>query len=360
MATLFCDLQTKGKVILILAVIIVEVLMYHVSLPYKKISHPAPARPKTNSTHVIQNTDKPVLLLWFWPENKRFDLQDCKTLFQIDTCHLTDDRSLYSRAQGVLVFHNAIQDDLSNLPTSPRPSFQRWIWFNTASPNNTRRIKGTQGLFNLTMSYRRDADIHVHWRLTLKKDTDEDFVLPRKERLLCLILDRGDPHTQAWKSYYEELTKHIKVDVFYSLSASFSKSKNYFQTVSSCKFYLSFESSTHRDDITESFNGPLAAGTVPIVLGPPRRNYEDLAPGSSFIHVNDFPHATKLVEFLLRLDKDHKAYMRYFDWRRFYTARRHPTEENRKFSHAICQACYHVGVNRVYRVVPDLYKWFFI
>ncbi|XP_078124007.1 4-galactosyl-N-acetylglucosaminide 3-alpha-L-fucosyltransferase 9-like [Sander vitreus] len=352
MASISSVLRATLAVIIVLAGIMVLFLMYYNSFPSPKC-HPPPAHSQK------QHTDKPVVLLWFWPENKRFDFQDCKTLFKIDSCHLTDDRSLYSRAHGVLVFHRAIQDDLSNLPTSPRAKFQRWIWFNTDSPTNTRKIAGIQGLFNLTLSYRKDADIHVRWRLTLRKNTDEDFVLPKKERLLCWIVDSDDLRTKSGEgyNYYRKLVKHIKVDVYDSSSAEFSKGENYFLTISSCKFYLSFENSIHRDYITETFNGPLAAGTVPIVLGPPRSNYEDFAPGTSFIHVNDFPDAATLAEFLLKLDQNNTAYMRYFNWRPFYTARRHLTEENHEFAYAICQACYYVGMTNKYRVVPDLYKW---
>ncbi len=311
-----------------------------------------------NGPAVRNEINKPVMLLWFWPENKKFDFQDCKTLLQIDSCHLTDDRSLYSRARGVLIFHKAIQEDLSNLPPSPRPRLQRWIWFNMDTPDNTRRIKGLDGLFNLTMSYRKNADIHVRWRLTIKKNTSEVFVLPKKERLLCWVVDSKDLNTTSGKrySYYRELAQHINVDIFDS-SSDDVKGENYFLTISSCKFYLSFEDSIHRDYITETFNGPLAAGTVPIVLGPPRANYEDFAPGSSFIHVNDFPTPVALAEHLQKLDKDDEAYIRYFDWRQFYSIRRHLTEEKHKFAHAICQACHYITTRKEYRVVPDLYKW---
>nr|XP_046274027.1 4-galactosyl-N-acetylglucosaminide 3-alpha-L-fucosyltransferase 9-like [Scatophagus argus] len=352
MAPILHILKVAVTVVLFLAGLIVLFLMYYHSFPSLNC-HPPPAR--------TRRTDKPVLLLWFWPENKRFDLQDCKNLFNINGCHLTDDRSLYSKAQGVLVFHRAIQDDLSNLPTAPRTRFQRWIWFNMDSPNNTRKIAGIEGLFNLTLSYRADADIHVRWKLTFKNNTDKDFVLPKKERLLCWIVDSNDLDTKSGKSYdyYRELVKHIKVDVFHSSSDDSVKGENYFTTISSCKFYLSFEDSIYKDYITETFNGPLAAGTVPIVLGPPRINYEDFAPGTSFIHVNDFPDAGALAEFLLKLEKDNEAYMRFFDWRQFYTARHHLTEEKYEFAYPVCQACRHVSMTREFRVVPDLYKWFF-
>uniref|UniRef100_A0A8C2WRQ0 Fucosyltransferase n=1 Tax=Cyclopterus lumpus TaxID=8103 RepID=A0A8C2WRQ0_CYCLU len=333
--------------ILLLAGIVVLVLQYLQSSP-APTCHLPPAHSgqlkQANSSGVEQQTYKPIMLLWFWPENKRFDLHDCKTSF-------------YSRAHNILVFHRAIQDDLSNLPTSPRARFQRWIWFNTDSPNNTRRIEGIKSLFNLTLSYRKDADIQVRRLLTFK-NSDEEFVLPKKERLLCWFVDSDNLTTESGErySYYRELINHMKVDVFHSST----KGENYFLTISSCKFYLSFEDSIHRDYITETFNGPLSVGTVPIVLGPPRKNYEDFAPGESFIHVNDFPTSLALAQFLLGLDKDQEAYMRYFNWRGYYTAIRHLTEEKYEFAHSICQACRHVGIFRKYRVVPDLYKWFLL
>ncbi|KAA8585960.1 hypothetical protein FQN60_007529 [Etheostoma spectabile] len=204
MASISSYLRPALTVIIVLAGLTVLFLMYYNSFPSPKC-HPPPS-------HLQKpHTDKPVVLLWFWPENKMFDFQDCKTFFDIDSCHLTDDRSLYSEAHGVLLFHRAIQDDLSNLPTSPRKKFQRWIWFNTDSPSNTRRIEGIKSIFNLTMSYRKDADIHIRWRLTLRKKTDADFVLPKKERLLCWIVDSLDLNTagEGYK-YYKQLLKHIK------------------------------------------------------------------------------------------------------------------------------------------------------
>ena len=128
------------------------------------------------------------------------------------------------------------------------------------------------------------------------------------------------------------------------------RGESYFLTIGSCKFYLSFENSIHRDYITETFSGPLTAGIMSIMFGPPRSNYEDFAPGTSFLHVNEFPDTRRLAEFSLGVDKDNEAFMRYFKLCRFL---------NCEFVHTICQDNDHVGITKDHRAVPDVYKWFF-
>ncbi|XP_062323612.1 4-galactosyl-N-acetylglucosaminide 3-alpha-L-fucosyltransferase 9-like [Osmerus eperlanus] len=335
--------------------------MYYKTSPTLPCHH-LPTHSVKNITYSLayKPFKKPIMLLWFWPENYRFDFKDCRKFFNIDGCHLTDDRTLYSEADAILIYHRAIKHNASNLPPSPRPSFQKWIWFNMESPTNTQKVLGIEKLFNETLNYRRDADIPVRWRLT-RKTKDNDFVLPRKERMVCWIVSNNDPRTgtEARYNYYRELDKHIKVDVFGKVFGTFLKYEEYFSTIASCKFYLSFENSIHNDYITEKLNGPLAAGTVPVVLGPPRQNYESFIPGDSFIHVNDFPDAKALADFLLQLDRNDEAYLRYFSWRQYFSARPHLIVQNQEFIQAICYGCAHVADHREYRVVHDLYKWYF-
>ncbi|XP_065103951.1 4-galactosyl-N-acetylglucosaminide 3-alpha-L-fucosyltransferase 9-like [Paramisgurnus dabryanus] len=323
-------------------------------------------KPDSSRHHVENNNsldeavvDKPILLLWVYPENYRFDLNICKTVYNIDGCHLTDDRSLYSITDAVLLFHKAIR--LHTLPPSPRPPFQKWIWMNVESPTNTWKTAGIENLFNLTLTYREDSDIPVRLRLTSRKIPDENFEIPKKEKLICWVVSNNAASTGVGtrNTYYTELSKYVYIQVYGKAYGSFLDYKDYFPTIASCKFYLAFENSIHKDYITEKLNGPLAVGTVPVVLGPPRKNYERFIPGDSFIHVNDFPDAKSLAEYLIRLDLDDDAYRRYFNWRRHFSARPHLILQNQEFVLAICTACDYIGRHKEYKEAHDIYEWFF-
>ncbi|KAG9274882.1 alpha-(1,3)-fucosyltransferase 9-like [Astyanax mexicanus] len=317
-----------------------------------------------STTPADSHPEKPILLVWVWPETDsfKFDPVECKRRHDIDGCFLTDDRDLYNRSgvHAVLFYDKGIKKDLSNLPQTPRPPFQRWIWFNLESPTNTGPKAGLENLFNLTLTYRRDSDISVRYEMTVRKRPFENIVIPKKDKLVCWFVSNTNPGTGAWAriQYYEELKKHIQVNIFGNMAGQRLKDEDYYPTMSSCKFYLSFENSIHKDYITEKFNGPIAAGTVPVVLGPPRENYEQFAPGNSFIHVNEFPNASLLAQHLLQLDKDNEAYSHYFDWRKHISVVPHYSIWNEEFILPICQACDYISRHKEYKQVHDLFKWY--
>ena len=92
-------------------------------------------------------------------------------------------------------------------------------------------------------------------------------------------------------------------------SSTVSKSLHY-------KFYIAIENSRCKDYITEKFfNNALLAGSVPIVAGAPRKDYEKKAPGHSFIHVDDFDNLEGLADWINYLLKNETAYNNYHKWR---------------------------------------------
>lgn len=316
---------------------------------------------RENSTYVkhpYTGRPKPLLLLWFWPEDLEFDFGDCKKHFDIDSCILTDDRALYLQADDVIIFHNAIKANLSNLPSVPRPKVQRWIWMNMEPPATTHIVKGIDNLFNLSLTFRHDADIRVHVDLNHRKPPDETFEIPEKKNLVCYATSGRDVENGTGGDYYKRLSQHIGVDVYDRAAHSSSARRDLFSFISGCKFYLAFEDVIHRDYITDKLNGPLAVGTVPVVLGPPRQNYEDFVPGDSFIHVDDFPDAKALAGALSGLGVDNEAYLRYFGWRKHFYANRQAAAQNHKYLKPICKACDFVHRNKDYRVIHNLHSWY--
>ncbi|XP_018599021.2 alpha-(1,3)-fucosyltransferase 9-like [Scleropages formosus] len=322
-----------------------------------RIRPPPPAAEKAKLLPTPAITDpasQPVtaiLLIWMWPFGYRYHMDSCKTLYGIDGCHLTDDRSMYNRADGVIFHHRDISGDLSNLPQSPRPPFQKWVWMNMESPSNSRQISALNNLINLTVNYRQDATVFVPYGFIVPSQ-DDDFVLPNKSKLVCWVVSNWNSNYDRVK-YYNELKNHIEI---YTAGNAFQKPVSHddlLSLISSCKFYLSFENSVHQDYVTEKLYNPLVVGTVPIVLGPSRQNYENFVPGDAFIHVKDFFSPKDLAGFLLMLDKNDDMYHRYFLWRKHYKAKL--TDFGLQQS---CYACDYLSRRKEFKTFNNLDKWY--
>ena len=60
-------------------------------------------------------------------------------------------------------------------------------------------------------------------------------------------------------------------------------------------------------------------GAVPVVLGAYKEDIVKQVPPGSFIHADDFESPKELAEYLLKLDKDDAAYLKYHEWRQTYS-----------------------------------------
>ncbi|KAM4540570.1 4-galactosyl-N-acetylglucosaminide 3-alpha-L-fucosyltransferase 9-like isoform 1-T2 [Fundulus diaphanus] len=308
----------------------------------------------THIKHVVAKSDKNMttVLVWLLPFGQTCEMNICSSTFNIEGCFITADRNFYNKSDGVVMHHRDIAGDLSNLPKLQRPPFQKWIWMNLESPSNSAQLPGINNLFNLTLNYRQDSDIHVPSGSIVAAETVEDFVPPSKNKLVCWVVSNWNPgHVRS--KYYNELKNHINVDIYGRAFGKYISDKDYIPTMASCKFYLSFENSIHKDYITEKLFIPLSVGTVPVVLGTTRQNYENFVQGDAFIHVDDFNSAKELADYLLLLDKNEDLYRGYFKWRRHFKV----TRVNFWAEHT-CQACDYLRRHKEYRAFKDLNKWY--
>uniref|UniRef100_A0A3Q4I927 Fucosyltransferase n=1 Tax=Neolamprologus brichardi TaxID=32507 RepID=A0A3Q4I927_NEOBR len=278
----------------------------------------------TVSTDRVKNlfstkSDKNVttVLIWLWPFGKTYDPSLCSSLFNIDGCFITADRKHYIKSDGVVIHHRDISPDLSNLPPFKQPSFQKWIWMNFESPSHLSQLPGIENLFNLTLNYRQDADIEVPYGSIVAAEGEEDFVPPSKNKLICWIIHA---YGQAFGKYTSD--------------------QDYFPTIASY-------------DITEKLYNPLSVGTVPVVLGPSRKNYENFISRDSFIHVDDFSSPKELADYLLLLDKNEEMYLRYFEWRQHFKVKKAYF-----WAEHTCLACDYLRRHKEYKAFNSLDKWY--
>ncbi|XP_069079866.1 3-galactosyl-N-acetylglucosaminide 4-alpha-L-fucosyltransferase FUT3-like [Pleurodeles waltl] len=293
-----------------------------------------------------------IILLWTFPFGGQFPLNQCAERFGHTGCFYTSDRRFYKNADAVIMHHWDIMYNINSLPKEPRPHNQRWIWFNLEPPSKISNINMLENLINISMTFRRDSDIFTPYGWTLLTSKPQNFSIPVKSKLVAWATSNWDPKIRR-VHYYEELKKHLHVDVFGPGHQPLSRGVQT-SVFSQYKFYLAFENSENQDYITEKFwNNALLSGTVPVVLGPTRENYELFVPGEAFIHVDDFPSAKALAEYLLALDKDDKKYQSYFTWRY-----RYEVVGVSSWPMHYCKACSYLNQPPTYRTIPSVAKWF--
>ncbi|NXX48940.1 FUT6 fucosyltransferase, partial [Tricholaema leucomelas] len=314
---------------------------------------PAPAAHAEDSSAPPKSDQKLTILLWQWPFGQHFDFANCSKLYRTPDCHFTVDHSWSQKAQAVVVHHRDVCWDPKKLTQIPRLQSQRWIWFNLESPSHSPNLGAMNNVFNLTMSYRKDSDIFTPYGELQLLSEPQPLNIPPKTKLVAWVVSNWMESSHRVK-YYRELKNHIKVDIYgrYHLPLPGDK---LLSTLSQYKFYLAFENSQHEDYITEKlWRNALSSGTVPVVLGPSRENYERFLPPDSFIHIDDFASAKDLAHYLQELSEDPERYQSYFQWRRWL-------KPNANYNWAIdlCKACHFLQTTQSrYQVVPDLSQWF--
>ncbi|XP_066509004.1 alpha-(1,3)-fucosyltransferase 4-like [Hoplias malabaricus] len=314
-----------------------------------------------------------LLLVWWSPFGNTHPLPDCATSYGVPGCALTIDRSEYAHADAVILHHRELVTKEDALPPSTRPEGQKWIWMNFESPSHSPWLDSLNGVFNLTMSYRLGSDIFLPYGYLRRHHHGNGDVnhFPKKlqgrrhgnnndqrdnndTRALVAWVISNWSEEQERVQFYMKLRRYLHVDV-YGRRALRLVNDSVLQTISGYKFYLAFENSLHTDYITEKlWRNALQAGAVPVVLGPPRENYERFLPPDAFIHVHDFKSPRALASYLNYLDHHPAQYRRYMAWRRDYSV--HVASF---WAEHYCTACQAVQASRNQRkTIKNLDFWF--
>ncbi|XP_064146797.1 alpha-(1,3)-fucosyltransferase 7 [Loxodonta africana] len=293
------------------------------------------------------------ILVWHWPfADEPPDLpSDTCTRFGATHCRLSANRSLLASADAVVFHHRELQAHRVRLPLDRRPQGQPWVWASMESPSHTHGLRRLHGIFNWVLSYRQDSDIFVPYGHLEPRTGPPPPPLPTKSGVATWVVSNFQERQQRAR-LYRQLAPYLRIDVFGRAIGRPLCADCLLPTVARYRFYLAFENSQHRDYITEKFwRNALAAGTVPVVLGPPRANYEAFVPPDTFVHVDDFGSTRELAAFLAGMNKT--RYQRFFAWRDQLRVRLVGDWQERFC--AICARYPHLPRGQVYE---DLEGWF--
>ncbi|GAA6225823.1 alpha-(1,3)-fucosyltransferase 6-like [Lates japonicus] len=327
---------------------------------------PDPSAPEP----AVSEESSPVtlLLIWAHPFERYRKLPNCSALFQIHKCTLTDDRRAYRQADAVIIHHRDVAIGRAELPTEPRPGAQKWIWMNYESPAHTPALWLFEGVFNLTLSYRTDSDIFLPYgylipRVGTAQSLQNRYAHPlhkpsrsnvlRPRFVAWVISNWSESHARV--AFYYKLRRYINVDVFGRAGLPLPEgSGSVVRLLGRYQFYLALENSQHTDYITEKLWNAVKAGAVPVVLGPPRKNYERFLPSEAFIHVDDFPTVRGLARYLRMLRRNPDRLRRHLEWREGYSL-----HQTAFWAEQYCTACRAVRRTRGRTdVVKTLTKWY--
>ncbi|XP_029964610.1 alpha-(1,3)-fucosyltransferase 4-like [Salarias fasciatus] len=310
------------------------------------------------------NNAEILLLVWRYREGSP---RDCSRSFQISGCTVTGDRSMYHKADAVIMRHrDVITDEEAPLPPEPRPPAQKWIWSNVESPTNVPRLWEYEGIYNLTMTYREDSDIFVPLgylipNALLHKVPRAPFAYPlssswnpRPGFVAWVVSHWGDLLERV--HFYKLLKDYIKIDLFGRAGTTTLPpgKDSVVQMIRRYRFYLAFENAQHTDYITEKLWNTVRGGAIPVVLGPSRKNYERFLPPQAFIHVDDFPTVQELALYLLKVKDSPALIQMHLSWRRDYSV-----YTPSLWGEFYCTACKAVRMRKGrINVIKNLTAWF--
>ncbi|KAB7498702.1 Alpha-(1,3)-fucosyltransferase C, partial [Armadillidium nasatum] len=206
--------------------------------------------------------------------------------------------------------------NVSDLPRE-RAKHQRWIMLERESPAYSMRgINFYNGVFNWTMTYRRDSDVLSKYGYVYHKKYIPPNILPlleSKTQQPLLSIVKKKTKLAAW------LVSHC-------------------ETLSGREMLV--EELQKYIDVREGFCSQML-NIIPIVFG--AGDYSTISPPHSYIDARNFESPKKLAEYLLYLSRNEEAYMEYFKLAEMVT---------------YCHLCQKLHEDKEEKIYSDMKDWF--
>ena len=304
-------------------------------------------------------------------------VQNFASRCKFNNCEVTYDNNRLGESDAV-VFHARNMPSanfLNEYSRKSRPNNQRWAYFISENPINTPDRRPLDGLFNWTMTYRKESEIWLpykkyhHLTDSEEKPQFKDYASEKNKVPNRKLAFWVSSHCGTYRDQYvQKLQQYISIDVAGGCAGQF---KNPFhncdkggrlacmQNIRNYKFYLSFENAFCDQYVTEKYwYNALVFDAVPIVLGGGPYNDPKVAIPGSFINVDDFSTVKELGDYLNYLDKNDTAYNEYFKWKNEYKL-----DEDIGWPFPdifVCEICkkLHTDRNRnIYYHLSDFWSW---
>jgi glycoprotein 3-alpha-L-fucosyltransferase len=208
-----------------------------------------------------------------------------------------------------------------------------WILWSDEPPSIIDYSHFVSYRFNWTISYKLDSEVSIGAyglfsnRIDPLSDEDHerwiDKEFSRRDRGALWFV--SNCHSKHRLQIYADLkhSSHVNIEGYgrcvdyYPLHWCQSFSPCEHDYVSTFKFYLSFESNTCAHYVTEKFYKAYYYNLIPIVYGPKKDFYDDLAPKQSFIHVEQFENdMNRLANHLEEINRNRTLFAMYHRWRK--------------------------------------------
>jgi alpha-1,3-fucosyltransferase len=316
--------------------------------------------------YILQSKRGKSILLWNSNENERFFSQHSGICGSI-RCEIISNRSarpIESYDAIVVIFDDQFSPvdpmELAEFQSESNNTNQKFVFYTRKSPQSLasyHNLSEFTGVFNWTMTYKRDSDIPLLYGRIAPEElsflSPED-VLRHIERARKTFrpgpksriskLNKVSPIV-AWMAsdcnttsqrelYVKELKNYIEVDVYGKCgNLTCDGPQCYDILVRNYKFYLSFENSLCPDYVTETFFTMMDRDVVPVVYG--GADYTQFAPTHSYIDARQFK-PEELATYLKILDANDTLYGEYFWWKDHY---RVTTSEENMWRNSFCDLC---------------------